>query len=684
MRKYNVAMLNQERIVNALKKLLPYGIILFATFIPLNSFLMPGIFGGTDAYAHFPYVSDLIYGIEHGFTGLSGGHLITGIFGYNVYQFYAPLPHYLVAYTTYLFSWTGINMMDSFKIIFFLSSFISNIFVYLLARKVTKSEKIGVLFGILYAFFPYRLFCLMYRWAYPEAIAMGIVPIAFYGMYRILNDETPKVSAYISMIIGIAGLILSHPYTALITVVALVVYFLANIMKVIKVFKNKANWLYIGTSVALIFGLIGPYFFPMVKAMGSGFYRLADNEIMWTNVPHIQESMKESLFFGGLLNFSWLNKVTTEYHWSNMSDSMGKWILEICVFIVTAFSSIIIDTFLKKKEIKKPIRVAIEGLIILVPMIFIMARIEVIFASIILFISYAYIDLGKEEDMVSLIDESKDLYKNPNVYASIVLIVFAFMLIFSPGIWEIMPSIFHMGQFAWRAWSLAGMLLVFAFMIVASFAKGRNNIVKIVAFVAASAMILAQGPIDKRIAQANGSGNVLRYDYNELSHIGMIGCQDEYMPMVFFEDGYTPTYSNSLYNKVRASIRSYSGFPQGIENYYTPAFLEGTGTMTITELNTPNAKFELEVTSDEAYIQLPQFYYDGYKLKANNKTVEVRYEDGLLSFHIEKGSYKVSLEYVGPTSYRVARPFFYISLVGLVGLGVGGYFLRKKEEKPAN
>lgn len=677
-------MFNQERIIEALKKLLPYGIILFATFIPLNSFLMPGIFGGTDAYAHFPYVSDLIYGIEHGFSGLSGGHLITGIFAYNVYQFYAPLPHYFVAYTTYLFSWTGINMMDAFKIVFFLSSFISNIFVYLLAKKMTKSDKIGVLFGILYAFFPYRLFCLMYRWAYPEAIAMGFVPIAFYGMYRILNDESPKVSAYVSIVVGVAGLILSHPYTALITVVALVVYFLANIMKVINVFKNKVNWLYIGVSIALIFGLIGPYFFPMIKAMGSEFYRLADNEIMWTNVPHIQDSMKESLFFGGLINFTWLKKVTTEYGWHNMSDSSSKWILELCVFVVTSFSSIILDTYLKKKEIKKPIRVAIEGLIVLVPAIFIMARIEVIFAAIVLVISFAYIDLGKEEDKVSLIDESKDLYKNPNVYASIVLLVFAFMLIFSPSIWEIMPSIFHMGQFAWRAWSLAGILLVFAFMIVASLAKGRNNIVKIIAFVSAFAIILAQGPIDKRIAQANGSGNVLNYSYNELSHIGMIGCQDEYMPIVFFQDGYTPTYENSLYGKVRHSIRTYNGFPQGIDNYYEPAFLEGTGTMNIVELNTPNAQFELEVTSDDAYIQLPQFYYDGYKLLANNKTIEVGYEDGLLSFHIEKGSYTVSLEYVGPLSYRIARPFFYISLVGLVGLGVGGYFLRKREEKLAN
>ncbi|MCQ2771710.1 MAG: hypothetical protein MJ238_00315 [Bacilli bacterium] len=671
-------MTKQERIIDILKRMLPSTIVVLASLMPFYSFIMPGIFGGTDAYAHFPYVADLIYGIKHGFTGLSGGHLITGIYAYNVYQFYAPLPHYAVAYLTVAFEWAGINMMDSFKIVILASSISSNIVTYLLARKITKSEKLGVIFGVLYAFFPYRLYCLMYRWAFPEAIAMGFIPLVLYGMYRILNDEKPMVSAYIVMIIGVACLVLSHPYTALITAVAVVIYFLANIKKVINVAKKKESWIYIPCALLIIVGLVGVYVFPMIGSMNSGYYRLSDNEIMWTNVPHIQESMLESWFFVGLLNFNWLDKVLNVYGWSNTGDTASKWILELIVFVVVACIATIVDLLVKKK-LKKPIRVLISAGIVLVPIALIMPRIEVLLASIILFICYAFVDIYPDEGQEKLSREAKNILKEPNTYASIVLIIWSFLLILSPKFWEIMPEIFYMGQFAWRAWSICGALLIFLFMYVASLAKGRNTYIKIVAFVASMILVLAQGPIDKRMAQANGNGNVLNYTEEQLMHIDMIGCQDEYMPIVFFESGYTPTYSNSLYTGIRYNIHHHTGFAQGIENYET-AFLEGAGTMTVSELNTPNVKFELEVTSDEAYIQLPQFYYDGYKITASGKSILVEDEDGLISFHIEKGNYTVALEYIGPKTYRVARPFFYISIAGTVSLGIGGYFLRKKKE----
>ena len=124
-----------------------------------------------------------------------------------------------------------------------------------------------------------------------------------------------------------------------------------------------------------------------------------------------------------------------------------------------------------------------------------------------------------------------------------------------------------------------------------------------------------------------------------------------------------------------------------MENYLAPAFLEGSGSLTITSLHSPEATFDVVISSDTALVQLPQFYYEGYEMVlSGDSSYQVKgiYVDGLVSFNLKKGAYQASLKWVGLTSYRVGVPLFFVGLVGCVALYVvptAWNYRHKKEEK---
>lgn len=121
-----------------------------------------------------------------------------------------------------------------------------------------------------------------------------------------------------------------------------------------------------------------------------------------------------------------------------------------------------------------------------------------------------------------------------------------------------------------------------------------------------------------------------------------------------------------------------------MEDYHDPVFLEGEGDFRITSLNSPEATFEAEVLSEEALVQLPQFYYDGYVLEwksalpdAAQGSQKGENVDGLVSFRLKQGAYTLSLRWKGTTSYQVFSPLFSVGLIGLVALNAVPWALEK-------
>ena len=677
----------KEKIVWAAKSWAPYVMMFLATLAACAIYFIPGIPAGDDQGTHLAYIQDILYGLENGFHGLSVSHKIMGIFGYNFQTFYAPLPQYTVAYVAYVFRYSGIGIIQAIKLTNMFFVFVSSIYVYLLAKRVTNSRPIATVFGVGFVFFPYRLVCIFYRAALSEAIAIAFIPIAFYAAYRILHDEKPKVAPYVNMVIGISGLVLSHPFTAMISVLSLLLYIIASFPRILVIAKRVETYVYTGAALVLIVGMIAFWVLPMFQALHSGLYRVSDNEVMWTNKEHMIWSTENSFNFSGILDLSWITDFRNDYGWTATADTASKWTIELIILCVTCAGSIALREVGRRKGWKMFwLNLAVAAILFL-PIIFYLPRIEIVMTLLFFYALLWIFDLDPtmKEEALPLRESAKSAALSTEVYAAIIMFIFFMIFVLSADAWEWLPSIFYTAQFAWRAWSMVGMAVVLIAVVVCKLFKGRKLPLDILTFASVLLLALSQACADKRVAFANGNFHYRWYDTSSIDEVRAIGAQDEYSPLIFWDNTYRSPYSNSIYSKVRFTMIYQNGFIRDIDRYISPEFLEGSGDMIITELNTPDAKYELTVDSDEAYIQLPQFYYDGYEITLKSgdesKVLQPVYQDGLLAFRASKGEYKVELHYIGSLAYRIGRPFFYISIAGVIGLGVGGYIWSKKKEK---
>lgn len=683
-------MTRKERLSYLFRRSFPFLLILVSSIIPFVVYFRDGIPTGDDMIWHLTYMYDLYYGFKNGFTGMSTSHIISSYYGEDIYLFYGPFAHYLTVILTLMFEWAGATIITSMKFVTIASVFVSGIFTFLLAKKITKSTQISTLFGVAFCFFPYRLVDFLYRAAYCEGVAIGLIPVVFYGLYRVLHDEKPRVSAYMCLVIGSSCLILCHPFTALITIIAAVIYILANILNLVKILHRWEAWAYLSISVVLIVGLVSFYFFPMLSASGTDYYRITDSQVMETYRDFLIKARDGTWKFSGILNFDWLNTVKSVWGWAKTNDSELAWSLSLSFFVISCIGTIIADELLRKKPKLNSWREEICLVTTFVPSIIIGAweRPEIFCALGVFYLTYLYVnfDFSDPNDKLPNRFEVKKTLLNPDIYVSIGIIVACFLLLTTAWAWYYVPSIFYEAQFPFRFYAILGFMAYFLVMPFTSWMRGNRKALLSLAFVASLLCVLDQAPVDKRIAIAN-NGNVIytTADANLVASVKSVGWENEYAPDVFYDSTHESVYSNSLYSRIRTQLNSGLGFPLE-SNYLNPVYLEGTGTISLTSLNTPDAVFGAQVTSDEALVQIPQFYYDGYEITLVSDsgavaTEEGQYVDGLVAFKLAKGAYAVKVNFVGSKSYQIGQVAFYVSIPTLVGFGCLGFYLRKKEEK---
>ena len=144
-----------------------------------------------------------------------------------------------------------------------------------------------------------------------------------------------------------------------------------------------------------------------------------------------------------------------------------------------------------------------------------------------------------------------------------------------------------------------------------------------------------------------------------------LGFCREYLPQVITDGNYKSEYDYSLHRKIRN--RLLSGY-QGYENYYySPVYLTGNATITVNDAFSPNYDMNIEA-SEDSLIQMPLIYYPGYEIVvtdlSNNEsyTVEALNIDGLIAFELDEGNYKVTTDYVGTTTRKISKVYFFVSL----------------------
>ena len=697
---------SKEGFLSFLKKSFPYILLILGSLLPFWFWIIYTDFitGGDDVATHISLVYDLVYGFEHGFF-YSTNHVYLGIFAYDASLFYGMFPHYAAAILKYLFSWAGLNVIGSIKLVSIISQIVGTIFTYKLALLITKNKTISLGCGFLFAFMPYRIFCFYFRFAWAEAIATCFIPIFFYALYRIfVYDKKIYVAPFILLVTSLAMEIMSHPFSAILTVFAGVIVVLFNIKNIILKIKEKnIRWcIYLGVSVVLEIGLVFVFVFPMFQALESGIYRVSYDDIMWTSLEAIISRIPMSNQFSGFLNFFWLG----DYNIQSSTDSVTLWAVGITLFIFIIIAVYVTD-YLILKYCKYQgkwlylIRALITFVIMFVPNIIASQRIETYLAMSLFYVLYLILyilPLKKwlcfenevESYNKSVKEESLSLIKDNNIYACLLILIIGFLYLYTSFIWKISPSFLYMGQFPFRFWSIVGMfMIILVCYLIKPFIK-----IKAVQpiFIGLSCFLLTldMGMVDKRLfSLPNENPGSFEPDMQWIMNIREFGAQNEYMPQIIYDiyrGDVKPSYPNSLANKVGLYVVNKLTMIFDMENYITPQFLEGEGDIDIFYLNTPDVKFNVVTNSDNNLIQIPQFYYDGYNAKAvfeNGETqnLEVINVDGLVSCYAPKGTYQLEFTFPGNTLKQAGWYVLSFSIVGVISFAIYGYLNRKKYEK---
>ncbi len=170
------------------------------------------------------------------------GNLNTG-YGYPLFQYAYPLPYY-VGLPLYL---SHIGLVNSVKLLFASTVFLSGISMFFLSRKIWKSNVAGVISGILYMYAPYRLVDLYVRGSLGESIASVFFPLILFLM--VLLRERPSFFKILLLSCGVAGLILTHNIMA-------VLFFIIMLGFITYLFFEKN----IRSVKAVVIGVCGGFF----------------------------------------------------------------------------------------------------------------------------------------------------------------------------------------------------------------------------------------------------------------------------------------------------------------------------------------------------------------------------------------------------------------------------------------
>lgn len=130
-------------------------------------------------------------------------------YGQPLFNFYSAFPYYLGE----LVHLVGFSFIDTVKLLFLLSLFLSGIFTYLLARHFLN-EKTALVAAIAYLAVPYHALDIFVRGALAESWGLTLMPLALYCLFRLAKK--PGATSGILLSLSLAALLTTHNPTVLI------------------------------------------------------------------------------------------------------------------------------------------------------------------------------------------------------------------------------------------------------------------------------------------------------------------------------------------------------------------------------------------------------------------------------------------------------------------------------------
>ncbi|OGG21560.1 hypothetical protein A3D03_02485 [Candidatus Gottesmanbacteria bacterium RIFCSPHIGHO2_02_FULL_40_13] len=175
-------------------------------------------------------------------------------YGYPLFTFTYPLPYYAGTFLKLI----NIGLVESVKILFVLSVFISAFFMYKLGS-ILRDKTSGLFAALYYLSANYRLVNLYIRGSLGESLAFIFFPLIFYMAIIYINN--PSVWNYLLLSLSLAGLILSHNVMAILFIPFFMLFYFLYVLHQ----KRKLNlsaWIKMILPLLQGFGLAAYFFIP--------------------------------------------------------------------------------------------------------------------------------------------------------------------------------------------------------------------------------------------------------------------------------------------------------------------------------------------------------------------------------------------------------------------------------------
>ena len=328
---------------NKKKNLIYISIILFITII-----LFFKLFTNTRLYGHDTifHTSNIIslsktISLKH-ITGLNIIQTPVDKFGYGTWLFYPKLPHLLGAYL-YLITK---NIYTSMNIIYFITTFLSGIVMYMLSKKIFKNNIVALLSAVIYLTFPYHVTEIYIRDAFAENFMFLALPLIFLGL-SYLKDNNYKLF-YILFILGYLIGMYSHLISMVFTTIFValyLIYFKEEFMK-----KDKIKVLLISTIIVTFITL--PFLVTLIEHKSLNLYSVYLNKNFTNRETVVYRVLEFKRLYNGYPMFDKIRPYTSK------------------IVIVLLILSLITNLIFKKKiENKKELKFIFTINIILITML---------------------------------------------------------------------------------------------------------------------------------------------------------------------------------------------------------------------------------------------------------------------------------------------------------------------------
>jgi len=190
--------------------------LLLLSLIAAKPLLRQGFFSSHDGLVHLVNLGEFRFMFKQGQFPVRWGADFDFGYGNPFFNFYSPLLNYLALPLTFVFGY-----LWSLKIILVLGFFISGLFAFLLAREFWGKWG-GLLSGVSYIFFPYRFLEIYVRGAFPEFLALSLLPFVLWSFYKLLKSEN-KFYFYLAPF-SLAALLLSHNFISFVFFPVLILF----------------------------------------------------------------------------------------------------------------------------------------------------------------------------------------------------------------------------------------------------------------------------------------------------------------------------------------------------------------------------------------------------------------------------------------------------------------------------